>query len=62
MESSHLFGGPEIFDRLPDTPEEDDDSWLMHYSPRGEAVSTWQGFVARANPWVCHDTAGPGGP
>jgi len=50
------FGGfiPAVYDPLPDTPETDDTSWLMHNTGSGDQMSTWQGIVMRSNPWMCH--------
>jgi hypothetical protein len=50
------FGGffPTIYDPLPDTPEQNDKSWLMHYNGVGEKLSEWQGIVMRSNPVICH--------
>lgn len=49
------FGfGPQLYDPLPDTPESDDTSWLMHNQGSGSKLSDWQGVVIRSNPWVCH--------
>lgn len=49
------FGGymPTVYDPLPDTPETDDQSWLMHNMGAGDKLSPWQGIVMRSNPWVC---------
>ncbi len=49
------FGGfmPTVYDPLPDTPETDDQTWLMHNMGSGDKLSPWQGIVMRSNPWVC---------
>lgn len=54
------FGGflPTTYDPLPDTPEENDTSWLMHFNGIGGALSEWQGIVLRSNPVICYQ----GGP
>ena len=50
---------PTMTDPLPDTPEDPDDTWLMHKQGSGSKLSDWQGRIMRSNPLVCHplDTA-----
>lgn len=48
---SNAFGGPQIHDPLPDTPQ-NDESYLMHATGGGDILSEWQGIVIRNNPWV----------
>ncbi|RAL22229.1 hypothetical protein DL240_10270 [Lujinxingia litoralis] len=47
----NLFGGPQMHDPLPDTPN-NDESFLMHATGGGDTLSPWQGIVIRNNPWV----------
>lgn len=47
----NLFGGPQMHDPLPDTPQ-NDESYLMHATGGGDILSEWQGIVIRNNPWV----------
>ena len=50
------FGGlfPTVYDPLPDTPEENNTDWLMHFNGAGIKLSPWQGIVMRSNPVICH--------
>lgn len=51
--SEQSFGGPQVHDPLPDTPE-NDESYLMFNTGAGNKLSPQQGTVMRENPWVRH--------